>query len=148
MDDRDGDNDPNSDAALDPDTDNYRDSGTDEGVDADKPDSVEGSVQLSDEDSEREPPADRDGMEEAEYTAADADPVVRTGFWRLVLAVDVALLGLVIGLLLVGFQGRVELGGALTTLGVAALGYAVYRYRRLRQLVTAEGSESGAETGE
>lgn len=138
MDDRDGDNDPNSDAALD--TGTGRDSGTDEGVDADKPDSVEGSG------SER--PADRDGIEEVEYTAADPDPAVRAGFWRLVLAVDIALLGLVIGLLLVGFQGRVELGGALTILGVAALGYAVYRYRQLKQLVTAEGSESGAEPGE
>ncbi|MUV89196.1 hypothetical protein GJ629_04195 [Halapricum sp. CBA1109] len=66
-----------------------------------------------------EPPAD----------PAEADPQTARLFWGLVAVGNAALLSLSLGLMFVGFQGRVRLGGALVAAGLILTVYVAYRVR-------------------
>jgi len=60
-----------------------------------------------------------------------------------VLVVDAAIAGLALGGLLVWFRADPLPGGALLAAGLAATGYAAFRYRELRRRLAgaAEGNE-------
>ena len=66
-----------------------------------------------------EPPAD----------PSEADPQTARLFWGMVAVFNVALLALSVGLMLVGFQGRLRLGGALVVAGLILAVYGTYRVR-------------------
>lgn len=70
---------------------------------------------------------------DTESSPSEVDPAVRAGFWRLVLVVDAGLAGLALGGLLVWFRADLLSGGALLAVGLAATGYAAFRYRKLRR---------------
>ena len=55
-----------------------------------------------------------------EFSADDADPELRRRFWSLVLLFNVALFGMSLGLMLVGFEGRLKVGGAIFLVGLVA----------------------------
>lgn len=78
--------------------------------------------------------------EAPDYDAADFGPAdgevdadLAKQFWSLVLILNVALLGMALGLLLAGFERRFRLGGAMFAVGAAALVRAWYRYRAVRK---------------
>lgn len=74
---------------------------------------------------------------------SEIDPAVRVGFWRLVLVVDAGIAGLALGGLLIWFRADPLPGGALLVAGLAAAGYAAFRYRELRRQLArdSEGDE-------
>jgi len=76
-------------------------------------------------------------------SSSEVDPAVRAGFWRLVLVVDAGIAGLTLGGLLVWFRADLLRGGALLAAGLAATGYAAFRYRELRRRLAgaSEGDE-------
>lgn len=76
-------------------------------------------------------------------SASEVDPAVRVGFWRLVLVVDAGIAGLALGGLLVWFRADPLPGGALLAVGLAATGYAAFRYRELRRRLA--GASEGEE---
>lgn len=63
---------------------------------------------------------------------ADAPPELRRQFWLIVGLLNAALLAPVLGVLLIVFQSRVELGLALVAVGVVALALGLRRYRAAR----------------
>ncbi|WP_193570005.1 MULTISPECIES: hypothetical protein [Halorussus] len=65
-----------------------------------------------------------------EFSADDADPELRRDFWSLVLLFNVALFGLSLGVMLIGFEGRWKVGGGLVTVGAFAFARGWYGYRR------------------
>jgi len=60
----------------------------------------------------------------------DADPELRRQFWSLVLLFNVALFGMALGVMLVGFEGRWRVGGALFAVGIVAFVRGWRGYRR------------------
>ncbi|USZ68866.1 hypothetical protein NGM10_03800 [Halorussus salilacus] len=63
----------------------------------------------------------------------DADPDLKRQFWTLVLLFNVALFAASLGLMLVGFEGRWRVGGALFAVGVVAFARGWFRYRSVRE---------------
>jgi hypothetical protein len=59
----------------------------------------------------------------------DVDPELKKRFWKLVLLFNVALFGMSLGVMLVGFEGRWQLGGAFFAVGAVAFvrGWLGYR---------------------
>lgn len=80
-------------------------------------------------------PAPEEGNPEQEYApdvpdASAAPPELRRTFWVTVLAFNLALFGLSVGPMLIGFRGRWLVGGGLLALGGIAGVYGFRRYRR------------------
>ncbi|MDX1746129.1 MAG: hypothetical protein R3324_09350 [Halobacteriales archaeon] len=91
-------------------------------------------------------PVKAEGIDpEAAETAADiaeVPPAISRRFWSLVVVFNLGLLATALGLLLVVFRGEWLVGPASFGLGVGALGYGVYQYRRSRRVIQpAESSE-------
>lgn len=82
-------------------------------------------------------------MAGAESSLEDtSDSEVASVFWRVVLLVDVALLGLTIGPLLIVVRDSPGRGFGLFALGLVALGYAYHIYRDYR-----DGDDAGENDG-
>lgn len=64
----------------------------------------------------------------------DIDPDLRREFWSLVMLFNVALFGMSLGVMLVGFEGRWRVGGAIFAAGAVAFARGWRGYRQ----VTAE----------
>lgn len=79
----------------------------------------------------------------SEGSSSEIDPTVRAGFWRLVLVVDAGIVGLALGGLLVWFRADLLPGGALLAAGLAAAGYAAFRYRELRRQLAGASEGNG-----
>ncbi|RRJ31712.1 hypothetical protein EIK79_06385 [Halocatena pleomorpha] len=62
----------------------------------------------------------------------NAPPELQRTFWLLVLMANVGLFALSLGVLFVVFRGRLQFGGSLTVIGVAALLIGYLRYRNHR----------------
>lgn len=62
----------------------------------------------------------------------EADPEVARTFWKLVIMLDVAFLGMALGPMFVFFEGDWNTGLPLFALGVVAFAYAVFQYRQYR----------------
>ena len=60
-------------------------------------------------------------------------PALLKSFWSLVLLFNVGLLAASLGMLLIGFRGNWQLGGALFLVGVLALARGVFSYRRIKR---------------
>jgi hypothetical protein len=54
------------------------------------------------------------------FDQEDADPELKKQFWSLVLLFNVALFGMSLGLMLVGFESRWKVGGAIFAAGALA----------------------------
>lgn len=64
--------------------------------------------------------------------ASEADPAVQSAFWKAVVYANVALFGVSLGLMLVGFRGQWRWGGAAVLVGLLA-GVRLYQtYRAFR----------------
>lgn len=61
----------------------------------------------------------------------DAPKELLKAFWTLVVLFNVGLLSTSLGLMLVGFQGRIRFGGALLAIGLIALARGFYGYYTL-----------------
>ena len=59
----------------------------------------------------------------------DAPTEVKTTFWAVVLLVDVALIGLIVGPAVIYLTGELRLGGLLLLIGLFCTGSAYRRYR-------------------
>ncbi|MBB6645820.1 DUF7322 domain-containing protein [Halobellus ruber] len=92
-------------------------------------------------------PSVEDGDPDAEGAGIEVDGEVAKFFWVSVIYANVALGGVAVGLLLVGFRGRVTVGAIAVAVGLLAL-YRTYDvYRRYREHV-GESNEAGeAERG-
>lgn len=64
---------------------------------------------------------------------ADVDAELKKQFWSLVLIFNVALFAASLGLMLVGFEGRWRVGGALFAVGAFAFLRGWYRYKSVRK---------------
>lgn len=64
---------------------------------------------------------------------SDVDPDLKKQFWSLVLIFNVALFAASLGLMLVGFEGRWRVGGALFAVGAVAFLRGWYRYKSVRK---------------
>lgn len=78
--------------------------------------------------------APEEGNPEAEYAPdipdeSAASPELQRTFWVTVAVANLAVLGVSVGLLLVGFRGNVTYGGGALAVGLVATAYAVARYR-------------------
>ena len=76
----------------------------------------------------------------------DADPALVNAFSRLVLALDVGLIALSLGVMLIWFRGNWGLGGRFAVAGGVVCVYAGYRYTAIRQRIDA--GEFDAHAGE
>ena len=63
---------------------------------------------------------------------ADVPEGLFRAFWSLVATINLGLFAASLGLMLVVFRGQLREGGAVFLLGAAALAYAGYRYREVR----------------
>lgn len=87
-------------------------------------------------------PSVADGDPDAEGAGIEVDGEIAKFFWVSVIYANVALGGVAIGLLLVGFRGQLTIGGVAIAVGILAL-YRTYDvYRRYREHVD-EGDETG-----
>jgi hypothetical protein len=76
----------------------------------------------------------------------DAPPKLRASFWLLVLLLNLAIGALAVGLMLVGFRGQWETGGALVLVGTGGLALAYLRFRTVRhKLDQGELTDDGGE---
>jgi hypothetical protein len=82
--------------------------------------------------SERRPSAPPVEPGAADVETDDVDPVVFRTFWGSVLAVNVAMAAVPIGLLVIYFRGDWELGGLAIAVGAVAAVAAVRFYRIFR----------------
>jgi hypothetical protein len=78
----------------------------------------------------------------------DADPELKRRFWSLVFVFNVALFGMSLGLMLVGFEGRWQFGGSLFLVGAFAFLRGWHRYRKVQREIDAETAESDTEDTE
>ncbi|WP_435179638.1 DUF7322 domain-containing protein [Halorussus sp. AFM4] len=76
-----------------------------------------------------------------EFSADDADTELRRQFWSLVLLFNVALFGMSLGLMLVGFEGEWKIGGGLFVVGAFAFARGWHGYRRAT--ADADGTDGG-----
>lgn len=67
------------------------------------------------------------------YSNQDAPPELRRAFWSSVLLFNVALFGLSLGLMLIGFQQRWLFGGGLVLIGLVAFVRGWLRYRNVQK---------------
>jgi len=75
-----------------------------------------------------------------ESSVADADEDLRSAFVACVVLANLALFGVSLGLMLVGFRGNWRIGGALVAVGLVA-GIRAYRRYRTWESGRADGSE-------
>ncbi|WP_128477623.1 DUF7322 domain-containing protein [Halorussus pelagicus] len=73
----------------------------------------------------------------------DADPELKQQFWSLVLLFNVALFGMSLGLMLVGFEGRWQVGGALVAVGAFAFLRGWRRYRIVQREIESDDEDNG-----
>lgn len=87
-----------------------------------------------DPESEGEPDPESDLAPDVPEIPDDADVPegLFRAFWGLVATINLGLFAASLGLMLVVFRGQLREGGAVFLLGVAALAYAGYRYREVR----------------
>lgn len=64
---------------------------------------------------------------------SEVDSDLFRAFWGLVATLNLGLFAVALGLLIVGFRGQYQQGGAVALLGIAALAYAGYKYRKVRR---------------
>ena len=76
----------------------------------------------------------------ADLDETDADPELRRQFWTLVALFNVALFGTSLGLMLVGFEGRWLVGGAMFAAGALAFARGWFKYKA----VTSDGASEAA----
>lgn len=50
-------------------------------------------------------------------------------FWKVAALVNAGVLAVAVGAMLIGFEGRLEVGGGAVVAGLAVLGYAAVQYR-------------------
>lgn len=67
------------------------------------------------------------------FSAENADSELKKQFWSLVLLFNVALFAMSLGLMLVGFEGRWRVGGAMFAVGAFAFLRGWYGYRSVRK---------------
>ena len=82
-----------------------------------------------------EPPSVRDdprGTVDLEPDDDDVDEVLHRTFWGAVIAIDVAMATIPLGLLVIYFRGDVALGGLALAVGAVAAGAAVRCYMTFR----------------
>jgi hypothetical protein len=75
--------------------------------------------------------------------SGDTHPRVHLLFWALVVVFNLAVLAVGVGLVLLVFDGNLELGGQLLVVGTVLLGYGLYRYREAKQEIRALTGEDG-----
>lgn len=76
--------------------------------------------------------AERDAVPSVDVPdASAASPQLRRRFWGLVIVFNVAVLALSLGVMLVAFRGRWQLGGQLVAAGAVLFAYGLYAYRRV-----------------
>ncbi|WP_276281017.1 DUF7322 domain-containing protein [Halorussus caseinilyticus] len=73
----------------------------------------------------------------------DASPELKRQFWSLVLIFNVALFGVSFGLMLVGFERRWQVGGAMVAVGAFAFLRGWRRYRKVTDGFGADGGDNG-----
>ena len=73
------------------------------------------------------------GEDAATAGAEDVPETVRTAFWLLVILLNLSIGALAVGLMLLGFRGQWQTGGALVLVGTAGLVLAYVRYRTARR---------------
>ncbi|MFC7098125.1 DUF7322 domain-containing protein [Halobaculum marinum] len=81
--------------------------------------------------------------------ASTVDPAISGAFWTAVVYANVALLGVSLGLMLIGFRGDLRWGGAALVVGLLA-GFRVYQTRRAFKRRDDDGgaaSDDGASEG-
>lgn len=82
---------------------------------------------------------------EAPEPSGDASPRVQFLFWGLVVIFNLAVLAVGVGLLLIVFDGNLELGGQVLAVGLLLTGYGLYRYRDAKREIEdlTDGEEKG-----
>lgn len=77
-------------------------------------------------------------------SANEADPGLKKRFWSLVLVFNVALFGMSLGLMVVGFRGRWKIGGAIFAVGAFAFlrGWRGYRKVSAEVEASADGEDA------
>jgi hypothetical protein len=80
-------------------------------------------------------------------SANDADPELKKRFWSLVMIFNVALFGMSLGLMVVGFRGQWKVGGAIFAVGAFAFlrGWRGYQQVNAKVESSADESDSVAE---
>lgn len=73
---------------------------------------------------------------------SEVDGELFRAFWGLVATINLGLFALALGLMLIGFRGQLHRGGAVALLGAVTLGYAGYKYRRVRSRQRDDGSSN------
>ncbi|WP_435144316.1 DUF7322 domain-containing protein [Halobaculum sp. P14] len=76
---------------------------------------------------------------------ADVDQAVQSAFWAAVVYANVALFGVALGAMLVGFRGDWAAGGAAILVGLLAAGRVYQTYRAFRDRDDAENGDDVAE---
>ena len=72
---------------------------------------------------------------------ADVDPAIQTAFWAAVVYANVALFGVSLGAMLIGFRGQWRWGGAAVLVGLLAAVRTYQTYRAFRNRDRDEGEE-------
>lgn len=80
-------------------------------------------------DTEPDPEPDLDELTPDVPDESEADPELFRTFWSLVATINLGLFAAALGLMLIGFRGQWQTGGAVFLLGAGALAWAYYRYR-------------------
>ncbi|WP_137283391.1 DUF7322 domain-containing protein [Halorussus salinisoli] len=75
----------------------------------------------------------------------DASPELKKQFWSLVLIFNVALFGMSFGVMILGFQGRWKVGGAIFAVGAFAFARGWRRYRKVTSDSGGPDEEVGGE---
>ena len=95
-----------------------------------------------------DPPTIPDPPTVPDTSQNDADPELKRRFWSLVFVFNVALFGMSLGLMLVGFEGRWRFGGAMFLVGAFAFLRGWHRYRKVQREIDAKTPESDTEDTE
>lgn len=102
----------------------------------DQPEEPDPEAELTDHESELppEPPEPPD--------PSDVPKDLKRNFWGLVIVFNVAIFGITVGPMLIGFRGNWRFGGALLGLGIVALVHGLYRYRVVTSQHTEDDEDS------
>lgn len=96
----------------------------------------------------RDPDSGSVTIPEVSTAETDVPPDLLKAFWGTVLAVNGAVLGLSVGLLLVVFRGDLRRGGILLVGGLVLLGFAYRRYRSYRLENASDDAPDGSRSGD
>lgn len=78
----------------------------------------------------------------------DVHPRIWGIFWGMLILIKLALLATALGLMFVGFEGNLDLGGKLLAAGLLLFAYGAYRYRDAKREVARLADESAPGDGD